>query len=1477
MPELSFKAYLETEVALPIHAHLLLDNDTDGALLLESLTEDGDLNAFRSQPHTSRLYLAVLAPQVDVIAVVTVDSITGDVFPQTIEYTLVSGDDTLVRSGMTAWVGTAAHDDSLGRVRARATPGAGFLYLAENSDIDWSVGAYITFYNEYLPWPRYPYVQADGTIFKDYAINYFAPPNQQTVLWPPVAMMGSCGVGVMHGGVAYVLFDGGESYATAPGAVIDTFDWVFPDGTPSTSTDLAPGWVAFSTQGVKQVELTVTDTNGIATISRRAILIVDLDAPLYPYYAYTDFGVESWEGDTDTGWGTKLRVFGTSDRTYFSERAVVMLYAEETYGGEAAGEAIAGPFAGGTFATDLDILTSLIAWWKLEEASGTRVDSVGGNNLTDNNTVTSAVGVVGNAASFAKASNESLSIPDNIALSTGDIDFMCTYWVKQTSKTSEMVHVGKYTTTGNQREWLVEYSVATDRFIFIVSSNGTAFTLHTASSLGSPVNGTWYFVAVWHDAVNNTLNIQVNNGTVDSVAYSGGVFNSTSSFRIGDRNAGSALPFDGQIDEVRFYKRILTAAERQLLYLSPSGVDRVWVTPANAATLNQVYTTATLINGEHTPWLIVTNCGFAIPTQGTIRGVRVRITGHASVNSALADSLVSLFVAGAPVGTDQATVDYFTTSDSTREYGGENNTWGLTLVPAVVNLTTFGVGIQVIAGANGTMYIDYVDITVWYNTGATLGFETYRSNVKHMGYILDDSITVDPQTNEVSFETGSISRVAEKLYGFPTIVQDKAEPATWSEGYALTMRRATLYLLYWHTTFVQIADVMIEDDSTPVQIADFPKSSLWDMLRNWIASTRIGHAYVTKNGRVTVARDAQIMTLAERNALDVVMQLQSNDWREEVEISESVLSSLAFLDWSGVWYEGNPDVAPIPLFSKAPGDAPKVYGRDEAVQYLVLDSQITSNTLAGLYLAWKNNVSNLVRVSMAGNWVSAFDPGYVEYVQAPVGGFVTKRGTLLADARLIVRSMSIDADTANGVLLPTLVLEAESSTLHNQGETGDYPPGAIPAQAAACPMGMVWDTEARECVITYPAENPYPWQDTWRSNVYVATNTLGVFFSDNFTGPDGAMPTWKSVNKGLSTSGALSCWQMVSDPYNPSLLYYITANNGTNSVLYKWDVAAQEWNALHDAKTLAAAIGIPSGGVLLDVCYITTLMVSASRPAGYLAIIITNADNPNYTTWFSESSDYGANFSTAVKIDVSGGASWAQGMQQRGTMGQFAGTSGDPAGDVLYIPLQKRLGVGTSKMWESVDGGAAFTAPGYTNPTYDFEAGTLVVDPSSQDCAWYIQDAIKKFTGTMGAVSTKLAGVGSAYKNALDVFLNPSGSPALIVRAYDALDAGNKRRIYKTVDGGAVWSSQDDSGSDMTDAGFPYGLTVLSDSDNKIYVMASASPGVGGHHIGVSDDDGALVVGKSGSAAGIADPGDGTGIPYSAGGIVDIAVVWNTK
>ena len=71
---------------------------------------------------------------------------------------------------------------------------------------------------------------------------------------------------------------------------------------------------------------------------------------------------------------------------------------------------------------DANLSTSLVSYWELEESSGTRVDSHGSDDMTDNNTVTSTTGKQGNAAVFVAANTEFLDSADSAALSiTGDM------------------------------------------------------------------------------------------------------------------------------------------------------------------------------------------------------------------------------------------------------------------------------------------------------------------------------------------------------------------------------------------------------------------------------------------------------------------------------------------------------------------------------------------------------------------------------------------------------------------------------------------------------------------------------------------------------------------------------------------------------------------------------------------------------------------------------------------------------------------------------------------------------------------------------------------------------------------------------------------------------------------------------------------------------------------------------------------------
>lgn len=216
------------------------------------------------------------------------------------------------------------------------------------------------------------------------------------------------------------------------------------------------------------------------------------------------------------------------------------------------------------------LLTSLVAYWKLDEASGTRNDSHGTNHLTDNNTVGSVAGKVGNAADFIRANLEYLSRADGgSGLNFGDVDFTFAAWIRIKSKPAlSMQCISKW--TPGSLSYVVEWNVA-DRFRFWVSSDGSAFAFLDANSLGSPALNTWYFVAAWHAATADNINIQVNNGTVDSAAYSAGVFASNAAFYLGRYHATDDYHLDGAIDEAGAWSRLLTADERTQLYNGGAG------------------------------------------------------------------------------------------------------------------------------------------------------------------------------------------------------------------------------------------------------------------------------------------------------------------------------------------------------------------------------------------------------------------------------------------------------------------------------------------------------------------------------------------------------------------------------------------------------------------------------------------------------------------------------------------------------------------------------------------------------------------------------------------------------------------------------------------------------------------------------------------------------------------------------------------
>lgn len=244
------------------------------------------------------------------------------------------------------------------------------------------------------------------------------------------------------------------------------------------------------------------------------------------------------------------------------------------------------------------------AYWKLEEATGTRVDAtVNGHDFTPTGTPTSAAGKLGDAVLFDGSlaytvDQQYLVATGHADLGGGDAqDFAIAGWFKLTSDTYDLPSFfAKGEDTGG-----IEYLLS-------MSGNYVTFTIglstnKNCTSTVSISNGTWYHFIAWHDTASDTCYLSVNGETPvadDFAGVSGGSFaDNAANVLCGAAYETSPYDFlDGAVDEMGFWHRVLTPTERAYLYNSGTGVALYPVTPGTTpnrtlANLRGCYTAST--------------------------------------------------------------------------------------------------------------------------------------------------------------------------------------------------------------------------------------------------------------------------------------------------------------------------------------------------------------------------------------------------------------------------------------------------------------------------------------------------------------------------------------------------------------------------------------------------------------------------------------------------------------------------------------------------------------------------------------------------------------------------------------------------------------------------------------------------------------------------------------------------------------------
>jgi hypothetical protein len=225
-----------------------------------------------------------------------------------------------------------------------------------------------------------------------------------------------------------------------------------------------------------------------------------------------------------------------------------------------------------TFTTDTpfqDLTDNLVSYWKLDESSGNAADSVGDNDLTNNNTATYSAGKINNGVSLARTSSQYLNNTGECGVTASNVSF--SLWFKAANEPTNGAYgtygyglIGARTQTGGAIDYGIAYwnDSGTTKLKFWRNKPGVGeYELPYSVALGTT---NWHHIAMTQDGTNLVGyldGVQVGTSALNGVGSGG----AAGPFSVG-REPVYDIKADGQIDEVGIWSRALTATEVAGLY-----------------------------------------------------------------------------------------------------------------------------------------------------------------------------------------------------------------------------------------------------------------------------------------------------------------------------------------------------------------------------------------------------------------------------------------------------------------------------------------------------------------------------------------------------------------------------------------------------------------------------------------------------------------------------------------------------------------------------------------------------------------------------------------------------------------------------------------------------------------------------------------------------------------------------------------------
>ena len=214
------------------------------------------------------------------------------------------------------------------------------------------------------------------------------------------------------------------------------------------------------------------------------------------------------------------------------------------------------------FITDSStLLTGLVAYYTINEASGTLYDSTGNNNITTFTGSYGATGKLSNCVSFA-GSTQYATVPNaSHFTNTSGGSLSINLWIYMTTAhlTSTANLFGSPTTPG----FYFPADQGTNQYDLRYYVTGNAFGDGTVTTYAAT---TWYMLTMVKSG--GTVSFYRNGSLLGSSSTGNDATTSSTQYIGGDP---SSEPFPGRIDEVGYWSRAITTGEITTLYNSGTG------------------------------------------------------------------------------------------------------------------------------------------------------------------------------------------------------------------------------------------------------------------------------------------------------------------------------------------------------------------------------------------------------------------------------------------------------------------------------------------------------------------------------------------------------------------------------------------------------------------------------------------------------------------------------------------------------------------------------------------------------------------------------------------------------------------------------------------------------------------------------------------------------------------------------------------